>query len=347
MVLAWSLIAGGVLIALNAFFVAAEYAVVAARATHIQRLRDRRRTRTASAMERLKASPAATIGTIQVCITMTNLMLGWIGEPAMSTVLDKLIWPLHDVSPRLFHALSLALSFLIVTLLTVVLSELLPKALTLQHVESAARLTAVPVLAVQRVVRPLVWLMNKMANAITVPLGLGRVDEPEQQHVTLEELRMQIGQATEDGIITPRERSLLLNSLTIGTRRVRDVMVPRVQVQYLSIKRSMAENRETIEQYLHTRLPLCDGSLDKVIGVINTKDFLTADVASGDTSMLPLLATPPVFVPETISLDRLLGTFHEHRTQFVFIVDEYGGVEGICTLQDVVDELVGEIEEAQ
>jgi CBS domain containing-hemolysin-like protein len=298
-------------------------------------------------MERLKASPAAAIGTIQVCITMTNLMLGWIGEPAMSAVLDKLIWPLHDVSPRVFHGVSLALSFLIVTLLTVVLSELLPKALTLQHIESAARLTAVPVLGVQRVVRPLVWLMNKMANAITVPLGLGRVDEPEQQHVTLEELRMQIGQATEDGIITPRERSLLLNSLTIGTRRVRDIMVPRVQVQYLSIKRSMAENRETIEQYLHTRLPLCDGSLDKVIGVIDTKDFLTADVASGDTSILPLLSTAPVFVPETISLDRLLGTFHEHRTQFVFIVDEYGGVEGICTLQDVVDELVGEIEEAE
>src|SRR4051794_9957556 len=118
MFVAWSLLAGAVLIALNAFFVAAEYAVVASRNTHIHRMRERGWLRVAAAMERLKSSPADTIGAIQVCITMTNLMLGWIGEPAMSAVLDKLIWPLHSVSPKLFHAFSLALSFLIVTLLT-------------------------------------------------------------------------------------------------------------------------------------------------------------------------------------------------------------------------------------
>jgi CBS domain containing-hemolysin-like protein len=347
MFVAWSLVAAAVLIALNAFFVAAEYAVVAARNTHIHHMRERGWIRVAAAMERLKANPAGTIGAIQVCITMTNLMLGWIGEPAMSAVLDKIIWPLLAVSAPLFHALSLTLCFLIVTLLTVVLSELLPNALSLQYIESAARLTAVPVWNVQRMVRPLVWLMNKMANAITIPLGLGRMDEVEQHHVTMEELRLQISQATEDGIITPRERSLLLNSLTIGTRRVREIMVPRVRVQYLSITHSMKDNRAVIERYLHTRLPLCDGSLDKVIGVVSAKDFLIAEVADADISILPLLATRPVFVPETISLDRLLGTLHEHRTQFVFIVDEYGGVEGICTLQDVVDELVGEIDEAE
>ncbi|HTL29364.1 MAG TPA: CNNM domain-containing protein, partial [Tepidisphaeraceae bacterium] len=206
---AWSIVAVPILIGTNAFFVAAEYAVVAARPTTVKRLRDRRRTRTAQALQRLIADPASTIGTIQVCITMTNLLLGWIGEPAMSAVLDKLVWPIHSFSPRLFHAISLALSFLVVTLLTVVLSELVPKALTLQYVEPAARLTAVPVWNVQRLVRPLVWLMNQMANAVTIPLGLGPVDEPEKQQVSLDELRLEISQATEDGVITPRERSLL------------------------------------------------------------------------------------------------------------------------------------------
>jgi putative hemolysin len=244
--------------------------------------------------------------------------------------------------PAAFTALSTGLSFVLVTLLTVVFSELLPKALTLRFVEPAARFTAVPVLAIQRAIFPLVWVMNATANAVTRPLGLGRVEDFENQQVTMDELRLMANQAAADGVVTPRERALILNSMAIGLRTARQIMVPRVKVAFLDVRRSMDENLEVTNQFLFNRIPLCDGGLDNVLGVVRTSEFLAAYYAQGDSAVLPLLAVPPVFVPESVTLDKLLETFHDRRTQVVFLVDEYGGVEGVVTLRDVFDELLGE-----
>ena len=190
MPLGWSLALVPLLIALNAFFVAAEYALVAIRSPQIEAMRRRGRRKAARAMARLKADPAGAIGAIQVCITMTNLMLGWIGEPAMGYVLRGLFRPAMKFMPQtVFDVGSLTLSFVVVTLLTVVFSELLPKALTLRYVPNVAAFTAVPVFAVLRAARPLVWLMNAMANAVTRPLGLGSVDAMEREWHTAEEIR--------------------------------------------------------------------------------------------------------------------------------------------------------------
>ena len=169
-----------------------------------------------------------------------------------------------------------------------------------------------PVLAIQRAIFPLVWVMNATANAVTRPLGLGRVEDFENQQVTIDELRLMANQAAADGVVTPRERSLVLNSLTIGLRTARQIMVPRVKVAFLDVRRSMDENLEVTNQYLFNRLPLCDGGLDNVLGVVRTNEFLAAYYAGGDSSVLPLISVPPVFVPESATLDRLLETFHEH-----------------------------------
>ena len=344
MPLAWSLPLVPLLIGLNAFFVAAEYALVAIRSPQIEALRRSGRRATARAMTALKADPAGAIGAIQVCITMTNLLLGWIGEPAMGHLLRILFRPLIRFVPAaVFEGISLTVSFVVVTLLTVVFSELLPKALTLRYVPTVAALTGVPVLGVLRLARPLVWLMNAMANAVTRPLGLGSVDAMEKEWHTAEEIRQIAAQAFEQGALTTRERSLILNALALGRRKARQVMVPRVRVVYVDLKRPMDENRRVINDYLHTRLPVCDGGLDHVIGWISTKEFLSAYNAAGDSSVLQLIARPPVFQPETISLDKLLTVFHRSKTELVFLVDEYGGVEGIVTLQDVVDELLNEL----
>jgi CBS domain containing-hemolysin-like protein len=338
-----SLAAVPLLIGLNAFFVVSEYAVVATRPAQIESIRTRGFKRAAAAITRLKESPASAIGAIQVCITMTNLLLGWIGEPAMSELIRTLFSPLVELLPlALFTAISTGLSFILVTLLTVVFSELLPKAMTLRFVDLAARLTAVPVLAIQQAIFPLVWLMNATANAVTRPLGLGRVQDFENQRVTLDEIRLMANQAAEDGVMTPRERALILNSLAIGLRKVRQIMVPRVKVAFLDVRRSMDQNYQIINQYLFSRMPLCDGGLDRVIGVVRSTEFLEAYYTDGDSSVLPLLARAPVFVPEAASLDHLLETFHERKVQIAFLVDEYGGVEGIVMLRDVFDELLGE-----
>lgn len=341
MSLGWSLSAVPFLIGLNAFFVAGEYAVVAAKPQHTAALRTRGWRRTANAIDAFKAAPGSAIGTIQVCITMTNLLLGWIGEPAMSAVLGMAFGPLIELYPRTFGGVSLTLSFIIVTLLTVVFSELLPKALTLQYVAPAAVLTAVPILLIQKAVKPLVWLMNAMANMVTRPLGLGSVDEMESEAVTPEELRILAMKAGESGAVTPREQAIIQASLMMGRRRAREIMVPRIHVAHLDLRKSMEDNRAVIDSHLYSRLPLCDGGMDNVVGLVHIKEFLSAYNAAGDVKVLSLIARKPVFVPETVTLERLLETFHEHRTQFVFLVDEYGGVEGIVTLRDVVDELMG------
>jgi CBS domain containing-hemolysin-like protein len=334
------------LIALNAFFVAAEYALVAIRGPQIKAMRRAGRRAPARAMAKLKEDPAGAIGAIQVCITMTNLMLGWIGEPAMGRVLRALFRPAAQFVPAaVFDALSLTLSFVVVTLLTVVFSELLPKALTLRYVPAVATFTAVPVLGVLRAARPLVWLMNAMANAVTRPLGLGSVDAMEKEWHTAEEIRQITSQAAEQGALTSRERSLILNSLALGRRKARQVMVPRVRVIYADLKWPMERNRKVIDDHLYGRLPLCDGGMDHVMGWVSTKEFLAAYHAAGESSVLQLIARPAVFEPEGVTLDRLLTVFHQRKTELVFLVDEYGGVEGIVTLQDVVDELLSELGE--
>src|SRR5688572_1686335 len=340
MPLQWALVAVPFLIGLNAFFVVSEYAVVAVRPAEVQTLRSRGSRRAADAIEALKADPASAIGAIQVCITMTNLLLGWIGEPAMSAVLHKAFGPLIHLSPGVMSAVATGLSFLVVTLLTVVFSELLPKALTLRYVVTAAALTAVPIQFVRKMTSPIVWLMNFVANLVTVPLGLGRVEEFEKQRVTPDELRLLTTQAAEEGSVSARERSLVLNSLAMGRKRANEIMVPRVGIAYLDLKRTADENLAVIEQHLYGRLPLCDGGMDRVIGVVRTKEALTAFHQQADNSVLQLITDEPVFVPENLTLDRLLETLHGRRTQMVFLVDEYGGVEGLVTLQDVVDELL-------
>jgi putative hemolysin len=233
----------------------------------------------------------------------------------------------------------------VVTLLTVVFSELLPKALTLQYIGPAAVMTAVPIAMIQRAVRPLVWVMNSMANLVTRPLGLGKVDEMEEEQITPDTLQVLTKQAAERGAVSAREQSLILGSLTFGRRKAREIMVPRVRVAHLDLRRSMETNREVMNARLFSRLPLCDGGMDNVIGVVPTKEFLSAYHAAGDSSVLSLLAQPPVFMPENVTLERLLEAFHEKRTQLICLVDEYGGVEGIVTLKDVVDKLLGPLSE--
>ncbi len=343
----WRLPTVPFLIGLNAFFVAAEYAVVASRTTHIENLRGGRRRRAADALERLKENPTSAIGAIQVCITLTNLLLGWIGEPAMSAILLLLMSPLVDFLPTgMFRILATTLSFIVVTLLTVVFSELLPKALTLRYVTPVARLTAVPVLGIQRAISPLVAMMNGMANLVTRPLGLGSVDEMESEQHTMEEIRLIASEAAEAGVLTPRERSLVLNSLALGRKTAEQIMVPRIRVAYLDLKKSLDENMAVINQHLYSRLPLCDGGMDRVIGIVYTKEFLAASQEGPvNISVLSLIARPAVFAPVTISLDALLNHFHQQHSHLLILVDEYGGVEGIVTLTDVVDEVLGEMSE--
>ncbi len=339
--LAASLAVVPLLILLNAFFVAAEYALVALRDSQVQGIRARGNVRAAKAMAALRAEPASSIAAIQVCITLINLILGWVGEPAISQALLMLIGPLGSAVPGpLFTGLSTAFSFMIATLLTVVFGELLPKAMTLRFVQTVAILTAVPILLIRTITKPLIWLMNGMANLVTRPLGLGRVEDMEKEEHTAEEIVHIATQAAASGALSPRERALVINSLRVLRLGARTAMVPRTRVTYLDVNRPLSENRERMSAHLFSRLPLCDGSLDKVLGVVATKEFLAAQQASDDPNVLHLLAHPPVFLPQVVRVEAVMASFGEHNTQMVFLVDEYGGVSGIVTPRDLMDRLV-------
>lgn len=333
------------LILLNAFFVAAEYSLVSLRSGQIEQMRVAH-PRAAGTMRKLRDNMSSAIGTIQLCITMSNLVLGVVGEPAMTGLLERAFGSVAD-GPA-FKPVALVMSFVLVTLLTVILSELVPKAIALQYTPLIARLTGPPIWFTRAALRPFVWVMDTLANLTTRVLGLGEVKIGDDT-VTADELGHITREAAESGNLTKRERTLILNSLTLGKRTAAEVMVPRVQVNFLDVTRTLEENLAVIGQYLFSRMPLCDGGMDHVLGVIYTKEFYAAYQelrATTDPSVLLLLiAKPPVFAPMTIDLDQLLQRFHDDKSHLVFLVDEHGGVQGIVTLTDVVNELVGPIME--
>ena len=327
------------LILANAFFVAAEYAVIAVRRGQIAALK-RSGSRSAGFLVRLRENLAATLGGIQICITMANLLLGWIGEPAVTQVLMKLLSPLGMALPELYaRGISTAVAFVIVTLATVILSELLPKALTLQHTLLIARYIAGPLLLILMVIRPLVWVMDRSANLLSRSLGLGEV-RIEELPASIEELKAIARDAGERGSLRPQEQALILNTLGLSELSGEDVMVPRVKVAYLDLQRSMEQNREVMEQYLYSRLPLCNGSMDSVVGVVYTKEFLAAYPEGSDSPVLQLICRPAIFAPSNVTLDRLLALFLEKNSRMIILVDEYGGVDGLVTLTDVMNQLL-------
>jgi putative hemolysin len=326
----------------NAFFVAGEFAMVTLRGTHIEQLRALGKPRTAKILAGLKEQTSSVVGALQVGITVSSLLLGSLGEPVITHALEHLIGPVFTNLPGDIGPLfSKILGFLFVTYLTVVFSEQLPKVLAIRHVAAVAALTARPVRLLLTVTWPLVWVMNKSSNLVTRPLGLGSVEDAEGEIHTVDDLRTITSEAAAHGTLSGRERSLILNSLALGRRTARQIMVPRVKVAYLDLKKSMDDNRRVMNEHLYSRLPLVDGSIDNVIGIVSTREFLAAFHAEGDTSVLQLLARPAVFAPATVSLDKLLVLVDEKRTQMVILVDEHGGTEGIVTLRDIVDELVG------
>lgn len=331
------------LLSANAFFVAAEIAMVSLRGVHLEQMRAKGKQRTAVILTRLKEQLTSVVGAIQVGITVSNLLLGSLAEPILTRGLQRVLGPAFAALPSsVSQFAATAMGFLFVTYLTVVFSELLPKVMGIRFVTTVASLSARPVALLLKLTWPLVWVMNKSANLVTRPLGLGDVEEAESEIHTLDDLRSITSEAAEHGTLTTRERSLILNSLALGRRTARQIMVPRVKVAFLDLKRTMDDNRRVMNEHLYSRLPLCDGSIDKVVGVVPTREFLAAFNAEGDTSVLQLLARPAVFAPSTISLDKLLVLVDERRTQMVILVDEHGGMEGIVTLRDIVDELVGQ-----
>jgi CBS domain containing-hemolysin-like protein len=330
------------LVLVNAFFVAAEFAMVRVRATRMAPLAEQgnwRARAVVAAQGRLDAFLSAT----QLGITLTSLGLGWIGEPAFAHLLSGVFAALGVASPRVIHNTSVAVAFALITLLHIVIGELAPKSYAIRATDRVALWVALPMRVFQLVFRPALWLLDKASEGTLRLLGV-RSDTSELAH-SEEELRMLLAESHRVGELSETKRELLENVIDYTERTARHIMVPRADIAYLSLARDLDENLAVVTQAAATRFPLCSSDIDHVIGMIHVKDLFNRRAELRSSDDLQKVRREILFVPETRPLDALQKDFQQRRTHMAIVVDEYGGTSGLVTLEDVIEEIVGEIQD--
>ena len=327
------------LVLLNGFFVAAEFALVKLRPTQLgpDLRRGERRARVAKHMlGHLDAYLSAT----QLGITLASLGLGWIGEPAFAWLLEPLILKIPGATPNLVHSISLGTAFLVITVLHIVLGEVAPKSLAIRKPKPTGLWVAIPLFVFYKATYPAIWVLNAAANAILRLFGVEPLHGEEIVHDE-EELRLLLASSGSERL-TRQKRRILDNVFTFSHRPARKIMVPRRDVVYLSTQRSMAENIDIARRTGHTRFPLCDGDLDQILGLVHIKDVFRAVPMP---QSLTEVQREILFVPETLPLERLLRRMRAEKVHLAAVLDEYGGVSGIVSLENVIEEIVGEIQD--
>jgi putative hemolysin len=335
MTLALLLIAVAALILLNGFFVAAEYGLVTARRTAVQELADDGNRR-ARLVLRILADPPRFIAAMQLGVTATSLGIGALGEPVLQRVFH----------PALASVLAVILAFLIITFFHVVIGELMPKGIALAYSERVALAVSAPVRGFFVLFKPLIWVLQRSSDAGLNALGL-EAPSGEGGVLSEAELKMLLSRSTEEGEIEHEEREMLYNVFDFADKEVSDVMVPRPEVVALAIDTPPEECLKTAVESPYTRYPVYRGSLDEVIGVLHVRDLFRAATEAGDIARVelePLLRKAHI-VPETKDLAALLREFRRTKEHMAVVVDEYGAMEGIVTLEDLLEEIVGEIED--
>lgn len=334
-----SLIVFFLLIALTTVFVGSEFALVKVRSTRIEQLADEGNSG-AKIVKKMIANLDYYLSACQLGITVTSLGLGWLGEPTF----DKLLHPLFELmhlSSALTTTVSFVIAFIVVTYLHVVLGELAPKSFAIQHTEKMALLYARPLYYFGNVMKPLIWLMNGSARVILRVFGV----DPDAQSDAMseEEIKIIINNSYNGGEINQTELAYMQNIFSFDERQAKDIMVPRTQMITLNEPFNVDELLETIKEYQFTRYPITeDGDKDHVKGFINVKEFLT-EYASGKTIKIGNYIHELPMISETTRISDALVRMQREHVHISLIIDEYGGTAGILTMEDILEEIVGEI----
>jgi CBS domain containing-hemolysin-like protein len=325
----------------NGFFVASEFALVGVRKSRIETLAktgNHRAKRLLPLINNLNAYISAT----QLGITLASLALGWIGEPAIAHLLER---PLQGrISDTLLHTIAFAVAFSIITFLHIVLGELAPKTLALERAEKTALAIALPIQIFYRVFRWPIMMLDWAGTRTVRLVGL----HPTSSHASIyteDELRQLIDVSRQSGHLEPEEQRLINRVLDFSDAQVREAMIPRPAVAALPVTATLQETKEAFRTLGYSRLPVYEGKLDNVVGVLVRRDlepYLEGAVA-GQEFNLRALIHPPQFIPTHARLGAALKQMQSKRIHLGFVVDEYGGLEGIVTLEDLLEEIVGEI----
>lgn len=328
------------LVFLNGVFVAAEFAMVKVRASRIDTLVQEGNKR-ASFASRLTNHLDAYLSACQLGITLASLGLGWIGEPAIARMLEPWFRAL-SISPSLVHPLSFIIGFTFITLVHIVLGELAPKSVAIRKAETVTLLVAWPLVLFRRIMSPFIWLLNGTANLILKPFGIDMSEHSNSAH-TEEEIRILMKESHKSGLIDNTELTLVDNIFDFADTNAREIMIPRTEMICLYGNLSFAENKEIALREMHTRYPVCETDKDSIIGFVHIKDLLRVpDHANPD---IRELMRPITSVPESMPISALLKLMQKKKTQIAMLIDEYGGTAGLVTLEDIMEEIVGEIQD--
>ncbi|HEV8588405.1 MAG TPA: hemolysin family protein [Pyrinomonadaceae bacterium] len=330
------------LVAANGFFVGAEFALVSVRRTRLE-ARAAAGSRRARAALRLIGNPTLFISATQLGITIASLALGWIGEPTVAALLEPVAEAIAPAGKAAYvaHVLAIVIAFGVITFLHIVLGELMPKMVALDRAESLALVAARPLEIFANIFRWPLWLFNRTGTAIGRLLGL----KSSLQHTAVyseDELRRLIDISRESGFLRAEERRLIHRVFEFSDTLVREAMVPRMQIAAISVNCSLEDIRDAFNKHGYSRLPVYDSSLDNVVGFIHSKDLMPY-LLKPETFKLEYVLKPPMYIVDTARLEDVLRQMQKAKSHFGFVVDEHGGIEGIITLEDLLEEIVGEI----
>lgn len=326
----------------NAFFVGAEFALVSVRRPRLE-TRAAAGSRPAQAAMRLLADPTSFISATQLGITIASLALGWIGEPTVASILEPIAARIASAGRAgyIAHLMAIIIAFAAITFLHIVLGELMPKMFALERAEGLALVAARPLELFAKVFRWPLWVFNRTGAFLGRLIGL----KSTLQHTAVyseAELRQLVDISRESGHLRAEERRLIHKVFEFSDTLVREAMVPRPAIAALSADCSLTDITLAFQQNRYSRLPVYRGSIDNVIGFIHSKDLIPYLLRPQDFK-LEYVLQPPMYVVDTARLEDVLRQMQKAKAHFGFVVDEHGGIEGIITLEDLLEEIVGDI----
>jgi CBS domain containing-hemolysin-like protein len=328
-----------ILVFLNAFFVATEFAMVKVRKSRIETLvaeGDKSAMHTLTVVNDLNSY----LSGCQLGITLASLGLGWVGEPALAHMLEPL-FELFHMPASLVHTVSFILGFSIITSFHIVLGELVPKSLAITSAEKIAMKTAYPLMLFYKVSYPVMWAFNNTTNLILKVFGVSQASEHDEAH-TDQEIKLLVAQSYEQGLVDKSELTLVDNIFDFSETTVKDIMVPRTDMECIFVEDSFDDIIAYALGQQLTRYPVCMDSKDNIIGFVHIKDLYKKKIEDTDPDIRDIIREVK-FVPESLSISELLKKFKKEKAQMVVINDEYGGTSGLVTIEDVLEEIVGEI----
>jgi len=330
------------LIALSAFFVASEFAIIRVRSSRIDQLIEEG-NRSALAVKKIITNLDEYLSACQLGITIASLVLGWIGESVVSKLLHPLFDLLH-IPVSISNVISLALSFATITFIHVVVGELAPKTLAIQKAEALSLLHAKPLIFFYRLMFPFIWILNTSARLVTKVFGLKPASENDIAH-SEEELRIILSESYKSGEINQSEFKYVNNIFDFDNRIAKEIMVPRTEIISLSKEDDLQTFLDKSKEERFTRYPIIDGDKDHIIGIVNVKEVLTDIIRDKEIEALSLedYIRPIIRVIDSIPIHDLLVMMQKERIHMAVLIDEYGGTSGLVTVEDILEEIVGEI----